>query len=85
MDASNPTVSMLTNIIIVVAILWALFKIISIRRKSKKLKATAGKQTVRKGIKKDDMANKTLAAIIVTALTAYGCKNFEIKSIRKIN
>ena len=85
MDASNPTVSMLTNIIIVVAILWVLFKIISIRRKSKKLKATAGKQTVRKGIKKDDMANKTLAAIIVTALTAYGCKNFEIKSIRKIN
>lgn len=28
------------------------------------------------------MADKTLAAIIVTSLMAYGCKDFEIKSIR---
>ena len=27
------------------------------------------------------MADKTLAAIIVTSLMAYGCKDFEIKSI----
>ena len=35
-------------------------------------------------VPKDDMADKTLAAIIVTSLMAYGCKDFEIKSIRKL-
>ncbi len=99
MDTLNPVLIMVINMTIVFAVLYVLgllIKVIHIidptrkrvpKTKSSKLKSTSGKQSVREAVKpvsQDDMADKTLAAIIVTALNAYGCKNFEIKSVRKL-
>ncbi len=94
MDTPNPVLIMLINMTIVFAVLYVLGLLIRLihifdptrkkEKKSSKSAMTMGKETVRPAVKKDDMADKTLAAIIVTALTAYGCKNFEIKSIRKL-
>lgn len=93
---TNPVLIMVINMTIVFAVLYVLGLLIRLIHivdptvnKGKKKSAVMSKQAKRpKKIaaapKKDDMADKTLAAIIVTSLTAYGCKNFEIKSIKKL-
>lgn len=92
---TNPVLIMVINMTIVFAVLYVLGLLIRLihvidptANKGKKKSAVMSKQASRpKKIappKKDDMADKTLAAIIVTSLTAYGCKNFEIKSIKKL-
>lgn len=92
---TNPVLIMIINMTIVFAVLYVLGLLIRLihiidptKNKGKKKSAVMSKQATRPrkvAKKKDDMANKTLAAIIVTSLTAYGCKDFEIKSIKKIS
>ena len=91
MDAPNPLLIMAINMTIVFAVLYVLGLCIRIihlidptRKKKKQAPRPAAKPAAPAPVKKDDMADKTLAAIIVTALTAYGCKDFEIKSIKKL-
>lgn len=92
MDAPNPLLIMAINMTIVFAVLYVLglfIRLIHIVDPTKKKKKKSAARPVAKPTpaapKKDDMAEKTLAAIIVTSLTAYGCKDFEIKSIKKLN
>ncbi len=92
MDAPNPLLIMAINMTIVFAVLYVLglfIRLIHIvdptRKKKKKSAARPAAKPTPTVTKKDDMAEKTLAAIIVTSLTAYGCKDFEIKSIKKLN
>ena len=92
MDAPNPLLIMAINMTIVFAVLYVLglfIRLIHIvdptRKKKKKSAAVPVAKPTPAVKKKDDMADKTLAAIIVTSLTAYGCKDFEIKSIKKLN
>ena len=91
MDSPNPVLIMVINMTIVFAVLYVLglcIRFIHIidptKKKKKKRAAQPAVRPTPKPVKKDDMADKTLAAIIVTALTAYGCKDFEIRSIKKL-
>lgn len=93
MVTSNPLLIMVINMTIVFVVLFVLGLLIRLvhlldptKDKGKKKNAVMTKQAARPAVKpKDDMADKTLAAIIITSLTAYGCKNFEVKSIKKIS
>lgn len=91
MDTPNPVLIMVINMTIVFAVLYVLglfiklIHVIDPTRLKKKDEKKAEVKTITKTISpQDEMANKTLVAIIVTSLMAYGCKNFEIKSIKKL-
>lgn len=96
MDSPNPILIMVINMTIVFAVLYVLglfirfihmidpTKKLGKKQQQQKPHPVMSKQTVRDSIHKDDMADKTLAAIIITSLTAYGCRDFEIKSIKKL-
>lgn len=92
MNAPNPILIMVINMTIVFAVLYVLglfIRLIHIIDPTKTKKAENEPMIVESTKPvitqpKDDMADKTLAAVIVTALMAYGCKNFEIKSIKKL-
>ena len=89
MDAPNPVLIMVINMTIVFVVLYILglfIRLIHVIDPTRIRKAEPKKEEVVEQVQvpKDDMADKTLAAIIVTSLMAYGCKDFEIKSIRKL-
>lgn len=91
MDAPNPILIMVINMTIVFVVLYILglfIRLIHVVDPTRKRKVESKKEEVKTTspvqIPKDDMADKTLAAIIVTSLMAYGCKDFEIKSIKKL-
>ncbi|WP_296896378.1 OadG family protein [uncultured Megamonas sp.] len=91
MDAPNPILIMVINMTIVFVVLYILglfIRLIHVVDPTRKRKVEPKKEEVKTTspvqIPKDDMADKTLAAIIVTSLMAYGCKDFEIKSIKKL-
>ena len=91
MDAPNPVLIMVLIWQLVFAVLYILglfIRLIHVIDPTKIKKAEPKKEAIKPveqvQVPKDDMADKTLAAIIVTSLMAYGCKDFEIKSIRKL-
>lgn len=91
MDAPNPVLIMVINMTIVFVVLYILglfIRLIHVIDPTRIRKTEPKKEEVKPveqvQVPKDDMADKTLAAIIVTSLMAYGCKDFEIKSIRKL-
>lgn len=95
MDAPNPILITIINMVIVFAVLYVLGILIKLihyvdptKNKSKK-PVKVGKVITKKPkpIKPpvvDNMAEKTLIAVITTSLMAYGCRDFEIKSIKKL-
>ena len=91
MNTPNPILIMLINMTIVFAVLYVLGLFIRLIHiidptKPKKVEEKIIKNEAPEKVvnPQDEMVDKTLAAIIVTALMAYGCKNFELKSIRKM-
>ena len=94
MDAPNPVLIMVINMVIVFAVLYVLGILIRLihfidptKNKGKKpLKSSKVITKKPKPVKPvvDDMAEKTLIAVITTSLMAYGCRDFEIKSIKKL-
>lgn len=95
MDAPNPILITIINMVIVFAVLYVLGMLIKLihyidptKNKSKR-PIKVGKVITKKPkpIKQpvvDNMAEKTLIAVITTSLMAYGCHDFEIKSIKKL-
>lgn len=95
MDAPNPVLIMVINMVIVFAVLYVLGILIKLihfidptKNKSKKKLKSSSKVITKKPkpVKPvvDDMAEKTLIAVITTSLMAYGCRDFEIKSIKNL-
>lgn len=94
MDAPNPVLIMVINMVIVFAVLYVLGILIRLihfidptKNKSKKsLKSSKVITKKPKPVKPavDNMAEKTLIAVITTSLMAYGCRDFEIKSIKRL-
>lgn len=91
METPNPVLIMVINMTIVFVVLYILGLLIRLihiidptRIRRVEPKKEEIKPAVQTQVPNDDMADKTLAAIIVTSLMAYGCKDFEIKSIRKL-
>ncbi|HJG08040.1 MAG TPA: OadG family protein [Megamonas hypermegale] len=97
MDAPNPILITVINMVIVFAVLYVLGLLIKFihyidptKSKSKK-PVKVGKVITKKPkpVKPvqsaaDVIAEKTLIAVITTSLMAYGCRDFEIKSIKKL-
>ena len=97
MDAPNPILITVINMVIVFAVLYVLGLLIKFIHyidptKSKGKKPVKVGKVITKKPKPvkpeksaaDIMAEKTLIAVITTSLMAYGCRNFEIKSIKKL-
>lgn len=94
MDAPNPVLIMVINMVIVFAVLYVLGILIKLihfidptkNKNKKKMKSSKVITKKPKPVKPvvDDMAEKTLIAVITTSLMAYGCRDFEIKSIKKL-
>lgn len=91
MDTPNPILIMVINMTIVFVVLYILglfiklIHVIDPTRLKEKEKVSAKVEPVKSNMTtQDEMADKTLAAVIITSLMAYGCRDFEIKSIKKI-
>lgn len=95
MDAPNPILITIINMVIVFAVLYVLGMLIKLihyidptKNKGKKPvkvgKVITKKPKPVKPAAADNMAEKTLIAVITTSLMAYGCRDFEIKSIKKL-
>lgn len=90
MDTPNPILIMVINMTIVFAVLYVLglfiklIHVIDPTRLRKKEKSSVKVEPVKSNMTtQDEMTDKTLAAVIITALMAYGCRDFKIKSIKK--
>lgn len=91
MSTTNPVMIMVINMTIVFAVLYVLslcikfIYVIDPTKKKKKKRVPAAPKPKKVEKPADDYQDKLDIAIISAALVAYGCKNFTITSIRKIN